>query len=363
MEDIIGGWSTDARFASFLTDWRSILEHRVTRVGHELASVDGLTGAVLAGSVGRGAPWPLSDIDLVLISAVGWEDEVRAAVNDIRRRLIPGWIAEGWWTGIDAGRLLFTGEEVDRVCSGVSPAENAIDDTRWFHVLDKAYGGRALLDSGDPRAASLATWATRHRFDPGVITQRLRQHDAEARRVVVTGRSAARSGDLPGATLALWRVVQVVQIGLMERWGRRDNSLGRFGSRFAAEARLRGASRLVDRLDEVSGLDAATLERRWAVAPRWVHLRHDRSIRSRHAVGDMVSIEGDRRDTLRVCARYAAVALAGSVIPAWLSIAADRVDLDRRLDLMEAMLDGPAVTPDTSPPLSPRWTGRPDDAP
>lgn len=154
------------------------------------------------------------------------------------------------------------------------------------------------------------------------------------------------SCDLLAGTLSLWRAIQLVQIGMMEQWGQRDKSLGRFGSRFAAEARQRGAGPLVDRLDALAGLDAETMKHRWALAPGWVIPRHDRSIRSRRATGEDVSDEADRRDTLRVSARYAAVALPEAVVPAWLGIAGDEADLTSRLAGLEEILDGLVVLQD-----------------
>ena len=66
MEYLVGYGSDDDRFAAFLSDWRTVLDQRVEQVRAALTTVDGLSAAVLAGSLGRGEPWPLSDIDLIL---------------------------------------------------------------------------------------------------------------------------------------------------------------------------------------------------------------------------------------------------------------------------------------------------------
>lgn len=88
MEDIIGSVSNDERFAVFLADWRAVLSRRIEQVRKELTEIDGLAAAVLAGSHGRGSPWPLSDIDVILIAETGREEEVREAVEAVRVRLI-----------------------------------------------------------------------------------------------------------------------------------------------------------------------------------------------------------------------------------------------------------------------------------
>ena len=161
MRDLIGAGSDDRRFAAFLADWRARLDARIAGTGADLATVDGLAGAVLAGSHGRGAGWPLSDIDLVLVTRPGSTASVLADLDKVREPLLERWAAEGWWTGIDAGRLVFDIGEVEAVTAGRIDPDAWLADPRWFHALDKAWGGRALLDDADGRAAVLARWATR----------------------------------------------------------------------------------------------------------------------------------------------------------------------------------------------------------
>lgn len=95
MEGIIGRGSNDDRFTAFLANWERVLDWRVEQVRTELASVGGVTGVVLADSLGRGAPLPLSDIDLVLSLEAGHDEVVRAAVDAIGVRLYDQWAGEG----------------------------------------------------------------------------------------------------------------------------------------------------------------------------------------------------------------------------------------------------------------------------
>lgn len=342
MEDIVGQGSDDAAFATFVANWRATLNRRVEQVRRALSDVDGLSAAVLAGSLGRGKPWPLSDIDLILIAADGREDDVRAAVERIGRALSAGWSREGWWTGVDAGRLLFAASEVGPVLAGTSAAVAVLSDPRWFHTLDKAFQGRALVDDDQRDGERLAAWATTTRFQPDVVAVRIRQHRAAISEAVAVVDRALEAGDLLAGTIALWRAVHLTQIALMERWGLRDNSLGRFGTRFAHAAAEHGTADLAARLDAIVGLDQSTLDRRWASVPDWVRLRHDRSFRARRSVGEVVSAEADRRDTVRVCAVYAARGWAGGpggAAPTWLGIAPDDGDLAARLSQLVEALD------------------------
>src|SRR5687767_10133376 len=97
-------------------------------------------GLILAGSVGRGEAWPLSDIDFLPIYDDGLEKQARSDVEAMRVELLDAWDPEGYWTSVDVGRLAFRRSEVVQALA--LPAHKAVlylDDPRWFHSLDKGY--------------------------------------------------------------------------------------------------------------------------------------------------------------------------------------------------------------------------------
>ncbi|MDP9365979.1 MAG: nucleotidyltransferase domain-containing protein [Chloroflexota bacterium] len=321
MEDVLGGRTDPSRFDAFLADWAAILARRVEEAVAAFADVDGVRGLVLAGGIGRGEPWPLSDIDLLPI----YEDRAfeEAAVEVERRRLsiLPMWTAEGWWTGLDVGKLAFGAEEVARTTA--DPATLAmLDDDRWYHAVDKGYRGRAVHDP-EGIAAALARWCTEHRFSPAVVSLRL----ARARTEVVAAerrfREAVAIGDLWSATIELRAAVKWLRAWLLEGWGERDASQGRLGTRFERLARDRGRGGLVDAVRVLDDLDEESVEWRMAAAPDWVRERHVRSWRARRHVGEEVTRTDDARDTLRVCALYAMRRSPSRPYPAWLAVPGD----------------------------------------
>ena len=103
------------------------------------------------------------------------------------------------------------------------------------------------------------------------------------------------------ATKAVHAAVKWGQTWLLERWGERDNSQARLGTRFEAAAEAHGQRSLVASLNNLTDLDDDAVARRMAAAPAWVGKRHERQWRARRHVGEAVTRAQDLRDVLRVC--------------------------------------------------------------
>ncbi|HEV2527324.1 MAG TPA: hypothetical protein VGT61_02600 [Thermomicrobiales bacterium] len=345
MEDVIGGPTDAAAFDRYLADWRGHLDRRVTAYRDALLAIPGIACCVLAGSVGRRDPWPLSDIDVIPVLEPGAATDLDHRVEAIRTASLPGGLAEGWWTGLDLGWLRFTMEEVDAALAADDPGSLIQSDRRWFHAIDKGYGGRALFDDDSGRAERLAVWWTANRFDPSILAVRRAVNFTEARDVLNQGRVAVADGNLIAATRTVRRAAHLVMIASLEGWGMRDNSLGRVGTRFAREAVLRGESQLMGRLHEVTDLADSDVAERMASAPWWVWQRHHRSIMARRLIGEDTTTIEDQRDTLRVAADYGSRELPPGEPPGWLRIPTEPTALISRIQDLERILDGIAGPP------------------
>ena len=110
---------------SYFLSWRDTLDQRLTATVESLSTVHGIVAIVVAGSLGRGEPWPLSDIDIVPIYAEGAETGSGRRVAAKAVELEAAWEAEGIRTDVDVGNIWFTDREV-REAVARSPGQTVI---------------------------------------------------------------------------------------------------------------------------------------------------------------------------------------------------------------------------------------------
>ena len=268
--------------------WRERLAARAEEALDALAAVPGVVGLVLGGSFGRGQHWPLSDLDVIVVSAGRPVAEVSAEVDRRAYELSALWGTGGVYTAVDAGRLTFDAGEVRE------PGDVLVrmDDGRWLHGLDKIYGGRACRDTTGV-AAALLDLSMRWRFDQALVSRRVEAWLAAARHLLVDADRLAGE-DRIGSWLAIRRAATAVAEIATERWGERAGSLGRYWTQFEARAHRHGAAAFADRL-----LTAAHARPRLADdVPEWLADRIALSYQARLLVGENLTPEQNARDNL-----------------------------------------------------------------
>lgn len=338
MEDILGGRSDPARFDAFLADWRAIFARRVEEAISTLSTIPGLCGLILAGSVGRDEQWPLSDIDFLAIFDDDRVEQGKAELESRSLGLHARWLAEGWWIGVDAGKLSFGKCEIARILeSGNIPLAVLFQDDRWYHSLDKGFQSRSVFDA-NARTGELAQWFTNHRFNPGVVEIRLNRERREVESSLQRSLECLAGENLPGATVALRRAGQWLQIWSLEQWGERDASMARVGTHFERAAVAHGRNDLIALVNQLHDLETASVESRMNAAPEWVWEWHDRAWRARMMVEENVTPIQHRRDVLRVCSLYELRRFEHPPFPEWLAIANDFGETEERVAALSAFL-------------------------
>lgn len=338
VEHIIGGHVSRDRFDRFLADWERVLDHRVEQALGAIGVIDGVHGLVLAGSIGRGDRWPLSDIDLIPIIDGDLAEQVHNEIERRRLALINQWLPEGWWTGVDIGRLYFTRQELAETLP-VAPESmpSLLADERWYHNFDKGYGGRPVIDPSGLGAELVRTFNS-YRFARPTVEIRMRRAAQSATSAFQNLSLAISREDPLAATIAIHDAVKWIRARQLEIWGESDSSLGRVGTRFERLARSRGQHDLVLKLRDISDLDDVSVRRRLERASGWVLERHDRSWSARKTIGEELTELDDARDVLRVCAQYELRSLGGEPYPAWLEVPDEAGSLRARVSMLDALV-------------------------
>ncbi|HJZ50539.1 MAG TPA: nucleotidyltransferase domain-containing protein [Roseiflexaceae bacterium] len=310
-----------------------MLDERLAEAISTFGAVPGVRGLILAGSVGRGEPWPLSDIDILPISAEGFDTE--AEIERRRASLVDWWAASARAQTLDVGWLRFTDQEVGHAI-GLGAAETAqlMADPRWFHGMDKAYGGRGVADS-DGLAEAFAQWATRLRFEPLVVAARVQQWKLQVEHARARAIQAIAGNENAEATLALREAARALRLVLLEGWGERLSSMGREWTRFERMASQRGAGDIASRLAALADARPEDALRRASCAPAWLQERIDLAYAGRMEIAESVTVEENARDQL---AAFAVHVPKRTAPPwgMWLGIPAR--DLGHRLAALDALI-------------------------
>jgi hypothetical protein len=293
--------ATDVRFQDefdFLPVWRQTLAQRTHQAVASLSAIPDVVGLVLAGGLGRGAEWPLSDIDLIGIYADQTFEQTKAHVDRVRTDLMAQWSAQGFAVSLDIKGIVFTASEVESaVRSQGSRVLPLLSDKRFYHGMDKVHGGQSVYDP-DGLATSFLEWVNRERYSDEVKAARI----AAKRRIRDEAQRTAQDlldTQAQEATLSVAVDAAIVANThlLMEIWGDRGSSRRgpTFSERCAAE---QGETALVDDLFRLRRFDLASGHTRIVQAPELVRRYASFSLEARALVGEEVTTAQNTRDAV-----------------------------------------------------------------
>ncbi len=276
--------------------WRELLAERVHEAVAELGAVSGVRGLILGGSVGRGEPWPMSDIDILPITdgAADTNDQV----THCQSRMVDWWAASGRAQTLDVSWLRFVDADVERaIGSEASFAAERMKDRLWFHGMDKSYGGRGAADP-DGLAESFTRWATAMRFEPRVLAARVEEWKSQVEDARRAAHEALRSGDAAEATLRLRDSARFLRMVLLEGWSERLGSMGREWTLWERVARERGAADLAERIAVLAFASPKDALERSRVVPLWLRERIELAWAARLEIGEEVTEAESARDQI-----------------------------------------------------------------
>ncbi len=267
----------------FLDQWEDALQSRVDEAAEVLFALPGVVGLILGGGVGKGNPWPLSDIDIIGVYLEAAFEQTQQAVRQVRARIERGWAHEGFVTGLDIRGIEFGDREVEAfIRSDDAAADKLLDDRRWYHGLDKTANGRALL--GD-MAQPLLERMTHVRFASEELhRRRLDRWGLPSQAAIEQAHDTMLKGNLPDANIAFRKLVGGFVGHLFAGQWDDSGKLGRNCTRFermACERNVGDAGRRLMRLVEDPARSPIRLRR----APHRVLDRHRLSWPSRKLIG------------------------------------------------------------------------------
>ena len=102
--------------------WKQLLEDRLGEAVNVLGTIPGVHGFIVGGSLGRGEPWPMSDIDLLPVYVSGMEPSRQVAER--QSELVDWWAASGHAQTLDTGWLAFTTQERVRAAPQQRPGRS-----------------------------------------------------------------------------------------------------------------------------------------------------------------------------------------------------------------------------------------------
>ena len=285
-------------FQAHLENWELILKERTVEAIERIASVPGVAGVILGGSIGRGMAWPISDIDLICITTKAPDNSLPKAVDELALSITREWSRDTWPTSVDAGRLHFTADEADDLIKGKRHLDKLMASVRIFHATDKSHLGQSVHASEDCDTPAFVVLLSDGRFDPTVVRARQMERVRRVTRLAHRVKSHLQAGRLIEAGISILELARVIIPYLMERWGQGDRSFGRVFTRFCRLAQEHQEKRIAEQLVGLFSLASDQVETRFSEAPTYLVERHLVSYPSRLAVGEDVNELDDKRDAL-----------------------------------------------------------------
>ena len=325
-------------FQSYLAAWREILGKRTTAAIATISAIPEVIGIILGGSIGRGAPWPLSDIDLIYVAAEGHDPSLPQRVDKIGLNLSDQSPSEGWTTSVDVGKLHLTLEEAHDLVAGRRSVEALMVFERIFHGLDKGYRGRPVFASNDCNIKRVAELLTEKRFTEPVILARQRVRLRRASEAAKEARRYIKENNLVKAAASVELLARLLVPFLLESWHKSDNSFARLFTHYLREASRRGEDDVASQILNLFLLNHDEVEYRFGTAPPYVIARHNQSHAARRFIGEAVREIDDQRDVLYAFSWYAI--RNGELEERWVGLAIDASAVTSRLETAISIWNG-----------------------
>jgi predicted nucleotidyltransferase len=322
-----------------LDAWRDRIERVATEESAHFASLPYVEGVAIIGSVGRGDPWPLSDVDLLVVAGP-WQGQdpgmlVHAVEEERNRRLdaarVPHEVEARLWLWHPEQMAATVGDDDEAFLSRHA-------DWPYTGVPAKVYGARVVADRRG-QVGRFVKRCNRVVFDETFLRVWLHRVITDARADLGAAWDLADREQWAAASLQLVQAADAMMFGFYGVWRRLPQSLGRAVTRFLAAADSMGDSRVGELLLRAARLDDETLGQRLAAVPPAGRRERDVCLAIRRGAGEDVDESAVSRDMLHLATTQRADGGdASGGYPAWIGVTDDATAVGAQRDAAEELL-------------------------
>ena len=323
---------------AILGGWRE----RLARVSEEesahISNLPYVRGVAVIGSVGRGNPWPISDVDM-LVMADRWRGrdpehvlrEVEAQRNE--RILAAGIINEveaSEWV-VDSSDVAAASEEDDEAFL------RRMAHPHWLGIAYKCPGARVVSDV-DGVLSRFVRRCEHSLFEHTFRRHWLRMIIDEAVRDIAAAEGSVGRGEWAAASVTLLRTAQALTCGFYAKWRTLPQSISRGVSRFLCAARKAGEDEIGRRFLTASRLLDDDVWRRFdSLLPDGKRER-DLWLAVRHGSGEDIGESMATRDFVQVNSWIAWRDAAYEPYPEWTGVTAYEEAVRSQLEATQELL-------------------------
>ena len=334
-----GGYSEWITPELVLTDWRGRIERLAEDEAARAMALPCVRAVAVIGSVGRGSPWPLSDVDLMTL-AEPWrgrephdlvaEHEAERAEALLRAR-VPNEVELRYW-------VLRPERAAPEVTGSTKAFVSSVSHPYHMGFVFKAHGGRALHDE-DGKLAEFIRACERAVFCTDYLRLWLGNALKEAREALARARGMADEGRARQASAQLIVGAHEASTGLYARCRELPQSIMRAVTRLQAAAQRAGEPQLLDRFLVAARLTGADMRRRLADVPEQGVRELDALLAIRRGSGEDVDHLDVARDLLHAKTYLDCRRGDGRQLDDWTGTSGTSEDLQTQADALQDLMD------------------------
>ena len=232
-----------------------------------LASLPYVKGIAVIGSVGRGTPWPISDIDVLVVADRHMETDPEPLIRTVEKQCNERLHANRIPNDVEAGNwVLLSSDVVAAVEADRTTLLKMVDHPHWIGTVVKSNGARVFKDF-DGRIRAFLDRCESIIWENDFIHLWLRRTANSIRRSVAEAKEQLYRHELKLASERLLLASQEASWGLYASWRRLPQSISRGVTRLLRFAAVQGEEEMGEAFLRAARLNEADVWDRVAALP------------------------------------------------------------------------------------------------